>query len=128
VGDQVDVQILDRSDEQRAQKVAGYVAKYATKSSDEGGSLDSRITSAHDLSRRTLSPHIRRMAEMAWTLGGDEQFDHLHLRRHAHGLGYGGQFLSKSRCYSTTFGALKTARVEWKAARTAGVAPPDHSS
>jgi hypothetical protein len=96
-GKQVDVQLLDRSDSQRAKKVAGYVAKYATKSSDETGALDHRITSEEDLSRRALSPHQRRMAEMAWALGADEQFAHLNLRHHAHSLGYGGHFLSKSR-------------------------------
>jgi hypothetical protein len=80
--------VLDRTDGQRAQKVAQYVAKYATKSSAESGALDCRITSEEDLSRRALSPHVRRMAEVAWTLGANERFAHLHLRRHAHSLGY----------------------------------------
>jgi hypothetical protein len=127
-GRQVDVQPLDRSDGQRAQKIAGYVAKYATKSSDEGGALDSRINSLDDLARRQLTPHIRRMAEVAWALGDDPQLGRFHLQRHAHGLGYGGQFLSKSRGYSTSFGALKAARVAWRAAQKAGgVTSPDHS-
>jgi hypothetical protein len=68
-GRQTDVQALDRSDGQLAQKIAGYVAKYATKSSDEDGTLDARITSLDDLARRRLAPHIRRMAEVAWALG-----------------------------------------------------------
>jgi hypothetical protein len=127
-GRQIDVQALDRSDGQRAQKIAGYVAKYATKSSDEDGTLDSRITSLDDLARRHLGPHIRRMAEVAWALGDDPQLGQFHLHRHAHGLGYGGQFLSKSRGYSTSFGALKAARVAWRTARKAGgVTSPDHS-
>jgi hypothetical protein len=126
-GGQVDVQELDRSDGQRAQKVAGYVAKYATKSSTENGALDSRITSEADLSRRQLSPHMRRMAEVAWSLGAEEQFAHLHLRRHAHSLGYGGHFLSKSRRYSTSFGALKADRVAWRSQQRHGVATADHS-
>jgi hypothetical protein len=126
-GNQVDVQVLDRSDGQRAQKVAGYVAKYATKSSTESGALDSRITSEEDLSRRPLTPHMRRMAGVAWSLGAEEQFAHLHLRRHAHSLGYGGHFLSKSRCYSTSFGALKADRVAWRIRQRPGVATADHS-
>jgi len=36
------------------------------------------------------------------------------LRRHAHGLGYGGHFLSKSQRYSTSFSALKAARAAWR--------------
>ncbi len=75
-GSQVDVQVLDRTDGQRAQKVAQYVAKYATKSSAESGALDCRITSEEDLSRRPLSLHMRTMAEVAWALGADEQFAH----------------------------------------------------
>jgi hypothetical protein len=91
--------------------VAGYVAKYATKSSDGGGALDDRIRSEEDLAHRSLPPHLRRMAETAWALGADTAFESFRLRRHAHGLGYGGHFLSKSHRYSTSFGALKAARV-----------------
>ena len=47
-------------------------------------------------------------------LGGDAGYESLHLRRHAHSLGYGGHFLSKSRRYSTTLGALRAARQEWR--------------
>jgi hypothetical protein len=90
--------------------------------------LDSRITTLDDLARRRLTPHIRRMAEVAWALGDDPQLGQFHLQRHAHGLGYGGQFLSKSRRYSTSFGALKAARVAWRAAGKAeNVTSPDHS-
>ena len=60
-GNQVDVQVLDRSSGQRAQQVAGYVAKYATKSSDGGGALDARIVSEEDLARRSLQSHLRCM-------------------------------------------------------------------
>jgi hypothetical protein len=126
-GSQVDVQPLDRNDGQRAQKVASYVAKYAIKSSADNGALDSRIMSEEDLARRPLSPHQRRMAEVAWTLGANERFAHLHLRRHAHSLGYGGHFLSKSRRYSTSFRALKADRVAWRSRQRHGVATPDHS-
>jgi len=60
-GNQLDVQVLDRSTGQRAQQVAGYVAKYATKSSDGGGALDARIVSEEDLARRSLQSHLRCM-------------------------------------------------------------------
>jgi Replication initiator protein, pSAM2 len=88
-GNQVDVQVLDRSAGPRAQHVAGYVAKYATKSSDGGGALDAPVRSEEDLAHRSLPPHLRRMAETAWALGGDSLFEPYRLRRHAHGLGYG---------------------------------------
>ena len=43
-GSQLDVQVLDRSTGRQAQQVAGYVAKYATKSSDGGGALDAPLS------------------------------------------------------------------------------------
>jgi len=119
-GTQIDAQVLDRSAGRRAQQVAGYVAKYATKSSDGGGALDAPIRSEEDLARRSLPPHLRRMAETAWALGADPAFEPYSLRRHAHGLGYGGHFLSKSQGYSTSFSALKEARVAWREATRRG--------
>ena len=113
-GTQIDAQVLDRSAGRRAQQVAGYVAKYATKSSDGDGALDAPIRSEEDLARRTLPPHLRRMAETAWALGADPAFEPYNLRRHAHGLGFGGHFLSKSQGYSTSFSALKAARADWR--------------
>jgi hypothetical protein len=38
------------------------------------------------------------------------------LRRHAHNLGYGGHFFTKSRRYSATFAALRAARRTWRRA------------
>jgi hypothetical protein len=127
-GDQIDVQILEHSEPTRAKAVAGYVAKYATKSSEGNGALDARIRSEEDLARRHLSPHLRRMAETAWTLGGDPAFGRWHLRRHAHSLGYGGHFLSKSQAYSTTLSALRAARQQWQADRARTEAQPADSS
>jgi hypothetical protein len=121
-GRQIDVQVLERSAEARVKAVAGYIAKYATKSSDGAGSLDVRIRSERDLAQRRLPAHLRRMAETAWKLGGVPAFERWHLRRHAHGLGYGGHFLSKSKEYSTTLGDLRAARQQWQVdrARTPG--------
>lgn len=121
-GRQIDVQVLERSAEARVKAVAGYIAKYATKSSDGAGSLDLRIRSERDLAQRRLPAHLRRMAETAWKLGGVPAFERWHLRRHAHGLGYGGHFLSKSKGYSTTLGDLRAARQQWQVdrARTPG--------
>ncbi|HVX20166.1 MAG TPA: replication initiator [Acidimicrobiales bacterium] len=115
-GGQLDVQVLDREGD-RARKVAAYVAKYATKSSDDVGALDRPIASEADLAERDLSPHLRRMVTTAWRLGGDPGFAAFNLRQHAHTLGYGGHFLTKSRRYSTTFAALRGARADWQAAR-----------
>jgi len=66
-----------------------------------------------------LDPHTAAMLEAAWRLGGDPAFARLHLRRHAHGLGYGGHRVSKSPSWSTTFAELARARFEWREARRA---------
>lgn len=65
------------------------------------------------------------MVATAWRLGADPAYAALGLRRHAHTLGYGGHFLSKSRRYSTTFAALRAARAEWRTRRHGGVLPSD---
>src|SRR2546427_379664 len=48
------------------------------------------------------------------------RFKDLKLLEHAHGLGFGGHFLSKSRAYSTTMGALRAARQRFARSRGAG--------
>jgi hypothetical protein len=115
-GTEVDVQLLDRENS-RAGRVAAYVAKYATKSSDDSGGLDQRIRSADELDHRKLGAHPKRLAATAWALGSDPDLASLHPRRHAHCFGYGGHFLSKSRGYSTTLGALRAARAAWRMAQ-----------
>jgi hypothetical protein len=118
-GRQIDVQILEHGDE-RARRVATYVAKYATKSSSDDPRLDAPVRSLEDLARRQLAPHLHRMVATTLELGADPSLSELNLSRHAHHLGYGGHFLTKSRRYSTTFGALRDARVQWREARRRG--------
>jgi hypothetical protein len=62
-----------------------------------------------------LSEHARTLVETAWRLGGLPELAGLNLRRWAHMLGFRGQFATKSRGYSTTFGALRGERAAWRA-------------
>jgi hypothetical protein len=126
-GSEVDVQVLKRDDD-RAAKVASYVAKYATKSAEPAGVLDRPIRTLEDLDSRPLTPHLRRMVETAWEMGDDPEFGHLRLHRYAHALGYGGQFLTKSQRYSSSFANLRAERAQWREARRLrGVAPPEQA-
>ena len=125
-GKEMDVQILGHGDE-RAAKVATYVAKYATKSSSEDPRLDGRIASLQDLEARALPEHLHRMVAIALELDAEPEFRHLNLARHAHRLGFGGHFLTKSRAYSTTFTALREARAQWNEARRHGGQVPEDS-
>ena len=69
------------------------------------------------------------MIEECWRLGGLDELGGLKLRQWAHMLGYGGHFSSKSHRYSTTLGAMRTDRAEYRARQAreaAGAAPlPD---
>ncbi|CAM5710212.1 replication initiator [Streptomyces aurantiogriseus] len=47
------------------------------------------------------------------------KLEHLRLRAWAHMLGFRGHFSTKSRRYSTTLGALRTARADWRRAQPA---------
>ncbi len=89
--------------------VANYLAKYATKSTDQGGALDHRLKTG-DTSALALPEHLSAMVETAWRLGGDERLAALRLREWAHTLGFRGHWLTKSRSWSTTFSALRGAR------------------
>ena len=113
-GAQMDVQVLGE-EPARVRKAAAYVAKYASKSASSSGALDRRIHHEAEIARRRLSAHEAAMVRAAWALGAGP--GRLGLRRHAHSLGYGGLFLSKSRSYSVTFASLRGARSAWRRAR-----------
>jgi uncharacterized Zn-finger protein len=123
-GTEIDVQVLG-GDDQRAAQVAMYVAKYATKSSSDDPRLDAPIASLGDLEARNLPAHLHQMVVTALELDSDPELSSLKLARHAHHLGFGGHFLTKSRSYSTTFKALREARALWNEARRHGGRAPD---
>ena len=116
-GGQVDVRVLDADRSvAEAARFAAYIAKYATKSTEQVGGVLHRL-SEEDLDRLRLRPHMQRMVRCAWDLACDPRYRHLRLRRWAHALGFGGHCFTKSRRYSTTFTALRRARHEHVLAR-----------
>jgi hypothetical protein len=124
-GEQLDVRNITTGDDQAgelsAEQVAGYIAKYATKATESFGSgLDRRLTGADDLDRLDKLPvHVAELVRAAWELGGRPELDGLRLRAWAHMLGFGGHWSTKSRRYSTTFTALRRARVAFAKRRRA---------
>jgi hypothetical protein len=88
-----------------AEQVAAYVAKYATKST-EGFSLTGQVLHPAD-----LPPHLASMVDAAHQLSRHRQL--AGLGRRAAMLGYGGHWSTKSRRYSTTFGAIRRSRAEY---------------
>ena len=127
------------------QAVASYIAKYATKAAETVGAVDtavhcrkcrgtglsdrypvpgsalSRCTRCHgtglaeDLAQLPVTAHIRRLMEACATL--QPIYPDRALTRWAHMLGFRGHFSTKSRQYSTTLGALRQTRADYRAAQ-----------
>ena len=120
-GTQTDLQPIPP---ERRRVAAAYRAKYATKSVDGAGLLDHRLTSNHHLEQLDLPEQLRRMAAVAWELGGRPDLQDLNLRAWAHCLGYRGHWLTKSRYWSTTFTELRARRQAWRLDQL-GIDPDD---
>ncbi|MFG3110165.1 replication initiator protein RepSA [Streptomyces tendae] len=114
-GTQVDVQPIGALgyEELTEQAVASYVAKYATKAAETTGTVDRRIGELAELDRLDLPAHTRRMIEACCLL--DAAYPDRLLARWAHMLGFRGHFSTKSRRYSTTLGALRQTRADYRA-------------
>jgi hypothetical protein len=123
-GEQLDVRhITEVGDDDRelsAEQVAGYVAKYATKSTEAlGVTLNYRVCEV-ELEDLDVPAHVAELVRACWELGARPGLGRLRLRKWAHMLGFGGHFSTKSRRYSTTLGALRRARVTYAIRRRRG--------
>ncbi|MGK9464611.1 replication initiator protein RepSA [Streptomyces sp. G6] len=114
-GTQVDVQPIGAlgHEELTEQAVASYVAKYATKAAETTGTVDRRIGELAELDRLDLPAHTRRLIEACCLL--DAAYPDRLLARWAHMLGFRGHFSTKSRRFSTTLGALRQTRADYRA-------------
>jgi Replication initiator protein, pSAM2 len=108
-GTQLDTQTVTSgpAGELTPEHAARYIAKYATKSAEDFGLGERRITS-DTLPLLDVSEHVNRLVHTAWQLGEHPAYDG--LRRWMHMLGFRGHFASKSRRYSTTLGAIRSER------------------
>ncbi|WEB41260.1 replication initiation protein [Streptomyces yunnanensis] len=159
-GDRLDVREITAlgNGELTDKAVAGYVAKYATKSAEDSGTVDRSLIcapcagrghrrgpdgfrdlcadcegtgQAEPLQDLPVQRHVRQMIRTAWALGHLPEFADLKLWKWAHMLGFRGHFSTKSRRYSTTLGALRDVRRAWRLeqARTrAGLDAPDEKT
>ncbi|MHC3424575.1 replication initiator protein RepSA [Streptomyces sp. DT18] len=108
------------------QAVASYVAKYATKAAETTGTVDRRIGSKDALDLLGVPEHPARL--IAACLDLHPLYPDLKLRDWAHMLGFRGHFSTKSRRYSTTLGALRQTRADYRAAQqreALGLPDPD---
>jgi hypothetical protein len=111
-GRQLDVRPITTSGELTDQAVAGYIAKYATQAAECVGTLDRRLRPTEDPADLPVTDHARRLIAECLRLGSIGELADLRLAEWAHMLGFRGHFSTKSRRYSTTLSALRTARVD----------------
>ncbi|MEU8938768.1 replication initiator protein RepSA [Streptomyces goshikiensis] len=97
------------------QAVASYVAKYATKAAENTGALDRRIGNREALLLLDVPDHTARLIEACLDL--DVIYPDRRLAAWSHMLGFRGHFSTKSRHYSTTLGALRQTRADYRAAQ-----------
>ncbi|WP_327744195.1 replication initiation protein [Streptomyces europaeiscabiei] len=139
-GELTDARVAEYTDA----KVAGYIAKYATKSAEGTGTVDRTLMcrpcagrgyvrggtrlphgcanchgtgQAEPIKALPVRQHVRQMIRTAWALGHLPEFAELKLWKWAHMLGFRGHFSTKSRAYSTTLGALRDVRRAWRLAQ-----------
>lgn len=114
-GTQVDPRVvrLTGGGEVTDTKVAAYLAKYATKSTEPVGVPPGRITASNASVYADPSTYEGRLIAACLRLGGHPHEDFQALRRWAHMFGYRGHFATKSRRYSTTMRILRAARRDW---------------
>jgi hypothetical protein len=106
-GDELDIRpIGDGSDRG---EVAGYLAKYATKSTEQAGGVLHPVTE-REVDALPVREHVRSYVREAFALDADPALIERRFGPCAHTLGYRGHCLTKSRRYSTTFTALREAR------------------
>ncbi|ELS54309.1 replication initiator [Streptomyces viridochromogenes] len=121
-GRQLDVRSIRSADFDDGQElteraVAAYIAKYATKGAETAtGTLDRPIRFLAELAQARISNHAQRMIRTAWSLGARPELADLRLRAWAHMLGFRGHF-------STTLGALRDARADWRRAQAVPTVP-----
>ncbi|MGW2931208.1 replication initiator protein RepSA [Streptomyces sp. NPDC001156] len=128
-GTQLDVQPIGafgNGEDITEQAVASYVAKYATKAAETTGTVDRRIGNKEALVLLGVPEHPRRLIEACLDL--HPLYPDRKLRDWAHMLGFRGHFSTKSRRYSTTLGALRQVRADYRAAQqraALGLPDPD---
>ena len=105
----------DQAGDVHPEMVAAYLAKYLTKSTEDFG-LDhhGKVHGSTDARYLGASPHAVRIIETAEQLAATAGADYERLADRYGTLGYRGHVLTKTRRYSTTFGALRRARQTWR--------------
>ncbi|HWU46117.1 MAG TPA: replication initiator [Humibacter sp.] len=126
-GSQIDVQPLTRDSNPEttaaARHIAGYLAKYVTKSTTDLGIAPRRIPLA-GVELLDVSEHVRTLLRTLVALA-ETVPDYAGMLDWLHTLGYRGHTTSKSRRYSTTMGALRDKRTQHERPELSGETSED---
>lgn len=90
--------------------MAGYLAKYVTKSVAEFG-VGIRRMSPLAVAELDVTAHVRAILTTITGMAAHRAYDG--MDRWLHTLGYRGHITTKSRLFSTTMGALRAYRAAW---------------
>ncbi|MBN0971287.1 plasmid replication initiator protein [Gordonia hongkongensis] len=117
-GPQIDARPLDASiPERQRRKIAGYLAKYVTKSVTDAG-ISPRPISPAAIDDPTIAVQVSRHVLQIWhtlrDLADQQPDEYAAMVRWLHTLGYRGHVTTKSRHYSTTLGHLRQIRAVWR--------------
>ncbi len=114
-GEQVDTQPLSAGADAdgAARRVAGYLAKYVTKSAADFGLWPARV-SPEACDSLDVSPHGRAILATLVALAGTAT-EYTPMLAWLHTLGYRGHVTTKSRRFSVTLAALRAHRQSWRA-------------
>lgn len=92
-------------------RVAGYLAKYVTKSVTDLG-LDVRRLSEEGIDEMKVTDHVRRILQTIVAVAHEDGYQEMVHWLHA--LGFRGHVTSKSRQFSTTIKAMREQRAAWR--------------
>ena len=115
-GNQLDARPIVLDAELPAERAAGYLAKYVTKGTEDAHGSDVPITHRSQIAALARTSHVRALMYACRTIGTLAPYEALGLHRWTHMLGFGGQPLTKTRRYSSTFTALRQARADFRSA------------
>jgi len=121
-GEQIDIKVImtatgnPANDSQMSgRQIAGYLAKYVTKSVADFG-IGIRRFSPAAIDQLDVTDHIREIMRTLAAVSAEEPY--IDMMTWLHTLGYRGHVVSKSRQFSTTMTALRECRADWRKSRT----------
>jgi hypothetical protein len=127
-GEQIDVKIITNPSGKQAndrqlsgRQIAGYLAKYVTKSVADFGIAVRRFTAAA-IDQLDVTDHIRQILRTIVTISAQEAYTE--ILAWIHTLGYRGHVVSKSRQFSTTMTVLRERRRAWRKSQIHDVLDP----